>query len=172
VLHGWERVVREERQLAPVPLWLGGTDPVGATLGRLVDFLRTHLDWLCTEFPDVDEFAAEIDRLWRQGRALEGTQRESRYRVACPTEGCGRQITVGADDIAGNVVCRYCGAERTVEFLMRAADGEHWADAEAVSVRFGVPVATLKRWAGGGRVRRRNGLFCVEDVLVVLDDPA
>jgi hypothetical protein len=165
VLHSWERVVREERQLAAVPLWSSAADPTRATLVRLVAFHHAHLDWMMLRFPAVDEFADEVSRLARQGRALQPSGADSRFRVACPTDGCGRQITVGADDVAGNVICRHCGVERTVEFLMRAAEGDHWADADALSVRFGVTTRTLRRWAASGDVRRRNGLYCVGDVL-------
>lgn len=162
-LRGWERLVREERELSPVPTWTNhATDPTGAALARVCGFLRTHLDWLA-EFAAVDEFAAELAELWREGRGMDGGHRANRYTAACPTDGCGRDIRLGVDDLAGDVTCGHCGVQRPAAWLLRASE-DTYVDAEAVAVQFGVQEADVKRWGRRGAVRRRNGLFSIADV--------
>lgn len=64
VLHGWARVVREDRDLA---------DPERVTITGERDLLTRHLDWIAAQ-PFVDEAFAEIRDLFEGLKALNHTQ--------------------------------------------------------------------------------------------------
>lgn len=158
VLHSWTRLVEEERELTPAPLHHGDA---AATIRWHVDFLDRHLTWVYESAAWCDEFHAEVAQLWRQGRGVVEGAPARGVSVTCPTEGCGRRITITDADAV--VRCRHCGVERPAGLLGRASD-EVYADMEAVSVATGVPERTLRDWAKRGYVRRRNGRYSLADV--------
>ena len=158
-LHSWWRLVEEERDLSPAPQHHG---TAGATLQWHVDHLLTHTPWIYETAQWVADYHRELRQMWSAGRALCEGPPHQKTTVTCPTDGCARRIPI-EPNLEAVIQCRYCGVERPVEFLVRAA-GEVFADAEAVSVATGVPERTLRDWARRGHIRRRNGRYSLTDV--------
>lgn len=169
----WERVIREDRQLVPYgPASLART-PIAQTSGTFLGclrFLHANLDWMVTdpdfdlvEFADHSRRASAILRRWSTDEPVIGT------RIACPTQlddgsSCDATIVVSSD--RDGAYCRRCGRTWTIEWLIRVAgeDAEGWADMEAIVRLSGLHERTIRRWASGGKVRKRGLLYSVRDV--------
>jgi len=190
VLAGWERIVREQRGLAPYGL--ATADHVGTDEGTLaaqasraaVAMLRKHLPWITTEptFP-LEDFAYEIHACATRMHALASPGPSSERLVWCPTItddqdengaylSCNARLTIttwaavdGDHTIGKDVTCPRCKVTRSPEQLLHAAGKEGtWADAEAITTWYAVSARTLRRWAEKGEIRRQHGLYSIADV--------
>ena len=173
VLESWERVWREDYGLTAYgPASAARSDAGEATLLGIVNFLQAWLSKTCDEHPAVDEFASELRGLHRQMQQAAGQTRRAAWRVTCPTdtdEGeCGQQLKVSGEDFGGQVTCRSCRTTWPVERLLRVvASSRHaelWLDPEAASEWLGVHIATLRRWAKEGRIKRDHGRYEVHSI--------
>jgi hypothetical protein len=98
-LHNWARLVREERDLAPV-------EQITVMGERLL--LTRHLDWIA-EQPWVDEMYADLTKLRAQLKQLNGTQDEKPVgRCYLPAEDGPCDGPIWVDDAAGHAHCGRC----------------------------------------------------------------
>lgn len=173
VLESWERVWREDYGLTAYgPASAARSDAGEATLLGIVNFLQAWLSKTCDEHPAVDEFASELRNLHRQMQQAAGQTRRAAWRVTCPTDTddgeCGQQLKVSGEDFGGQVTCRSCRTTWPVERLLRVvASSRHaelWLDPEAASEWLGVHIATLRRWAKDGRIKRDHGRYEVHSI--------
>lgn len=109
VLHGWARIIREERDL---------TSPQRVTIATERDTLTRHLDWLA-EQPFIDELYSEVRELVATLKALNGTQDDKpvgRCYLSTDAGICNGPIWV--DEAEGHAHCGRC---------QRTWDGEQLA---------------------------------------------
>lgn len=101
VLHGWARVVREERDLA---------EPERVTVTGERDLLTRHVDWLAAQ-PWVDEVYGELRELRAALQQLNGTQDDKpvgRCYLPTPEGVCNGPIWL--DLAEGHASCGRCRA--------------------------------------------------------------
>lgn len=147
VLHGWARVVREDRDLEP---------PASITITGERDTLSRHLDW-CAEQPFVDEMHAELRQLRAALKSLNGNEDErpvGRCYLPADDGECGGPIWV--DDAAGHAHCGRCrqtwdGAQLAhlqyeLDLMKRpkAEDGKPMLTAEEIATRRGMSVNAVR----------------------------
>lgn len=153
LLASWARVWHEDAN-ADLP-WPARTIPALAT------WLRTHLDTVGARHEAVADFAHELHAHAQRARRLLGDI-PAGHIVPCP---CGRRLRAEAHNLDADIVCRGCGTRWTARSLIiHAGDDDAWLDAQAITEWLGVPASTLRRWARGGHVQRRNGLYLVGSV--------
>ena len=170
VVEEWERMIREDRDLAPY-----GPATVargGATVHGCLSFLLAQADWMTTEpsFP-IDDFADDLRACLRAVKRWDADNVGRAFSLPCPTlredgTDCGYRLAFG--DGADTVTCRRCQVTRDVETLvavgMASSEREVWVDAEVVTLRYGIPKRTLQRMAQRGQVRRDHGRYLLSDI--------
>lgn len=182
LLEDWERIIREDRGLAPYGMAsearLASVGPLHAsswashtpvTLTGVVRFLQRHHDWAMTEPSfDLAEYARQV-RLCRRAVARWDSEAHSPgWRVPCPTvtdEGeCAQSLRVSRGDEI--VYCRKCGREWELPRLLAVAgrDADVWVDVEAAATMAGVHERTIRKWVARGVVTRRGQLVRMLDV--------
>jgi len=170
-LESWERCLREtfspqqDADLAQrerkAQRWADSDsdDLHGVTLCGVVDWLLRNLERICTEFPAVDEFHAEVKALHKIARAAAREPVEDVTVIECPAdhEGglCGKRLKLTGEYVS----CPRCGTEWDRPRLLmvaRYANADIWQPAGVVSEHLGIPPRTLSRWAQQGLVQRRG----------------
>ena len=181
-LEMWERLVRDERQMAPygemsriraAKIMGAGraTNSTSVTLIGVVGFLGSQVPWMI-DAPDwpIDEFADHIRRSVMLLGRWDTTREASGYAVPCPTltdsGECGYMLRYW--DASEPVRCRRCGAERTpsqlVTVVLSGEDRAIWVDPEAAAAHYGVSERELRRWATKGHVKRSHGRYLLSDI--------
>ena len=151
-LGSWERLVREDRQLAPI----GALPPMGSAeheLLRVVRFLAAHHGWLC-ENASPQDWAAEVLDLHRAAMHYGGQTEPRAMHVPCV---CGYTLRMAPG--APSATCGGCGAVRAASGLALAAlddpwAAEQWVDLDDAHTITGIPGATIRSWARKGAIRR------------------
>ena len=147
VLHGWARVVREDRELAQ-------PDQVTVTGER--DLLSRHLDW-CAAQPFIDEMYAELRQLRASLKALNGTEDDKpvgRCYLPAADGVCGGPIWL--DTAAGHAHCGRCRATWDGERIAalkweldmakrpKGEDGNPMLTAQEIATRRGLSVNAVR----------------------------
>lgn len=179
LLESWARLIREERGFAPygpatAHLWGAGTAPV---LTEVIRFHRAQVEWATTTptFP-LEDYAGEIAECVRVLRKWDADNAGRQFSVPCPTltddtdedgnaKDCGCRLYFDQDQ--REVTCRRCRVTRDIETLItvaRASRGEVWVNTATATARFGITPRTLQRLAQQGKVRRRRGLYHLDDL--------
>lgn len=169
VLGEWERLIREERDLAPVgtlkPL------PLEEEIARLVTFHLRHLDWLGTQ-SWADEYVIELRDLHAQGRTACRDLDDAGMRIGCPGELpesglCGKRLAVPSDPEA-IVYCKQCGTSwdqrRLAAVAMSVEDVDVMLSVVEVAHLTGIHERTLRRWMRSGKVPYRGSYLSLKGV--------
>lgn len=117
------------------------------------------------------DFADEMGDLAAAGVRIAGLG-DVGQRVPCQAPWgesvCGRTLLIDVRTPTLEVHCPRCRSVWTSGRLILVAlsEGGHdaWLDAEAIEVCMGVPSRTLRSWGQRNEVRRRSGLYAVDDV--------
>ena len=136
MLHEWERLIRDERNLTPVALvpYAGNTDNETRAVVR---FLLVHLPWVA-EQPWAAEMVAEVSEVHRAGMVACRSVPVRQGRIACPGDDpetgdiCGAIIHLPDDfhdyvkqpdqtQPSKTLYCRNCLTTWTLERLARVA---------------------------------------------------
>jgi hypothetical protein len=182
LLEDWERIIREDRGLAPYGMAsearLAATGPLhGAswarhtpvTLTGVIRFLHAVHDWVLTEPSfDLAEYARQIRLCRRAVSRWDADLAEPGWRVPCPTvtdDGdCAQVLKVSRG--AESVYCRACGREWEITRLLAVAgrDADVWVDVEAAATMAGVHERTIRKWIAKGKVAKRGQLVRILDI--------
>ena len=167
VLHNWERVIREERQLTPVAL-LPKLPTVEAEVAWTVAFHLSHLDWTLEQLW-VDEFAREVAELHTIGMTAARRYLDPVKRIPCPAdlpddEGvCGAFVAVKGDDLLEPVICKRCKTSWTPARLVAVALSDPsthiWLDIEAISQWVGISERQARRIIATHKLQRKGQLI-------------
>ena len=177
MLEMWERAVREDRHMAPYGVATASA-PAGtgsgtqSTLAHVVGFLTAHTDWMTTDPRfGLEDYADQLKRAVKVLKRWDPDNDDHGVRVSCPTtldDGtqCGWYLYVTQED---TTTCRRCQRTWNREWLIEVADkSDVWVDAEVIEHRFRVAPRTLRDWVVKGHVRRKGGLFNVDDVTILI----
>ena len=172
-LEEFEILIRGMRGLTPygpASLARALTNDTRHALTGVCQFLATQTDWATHD----ENFGLEdYHRTLQQAHRLLShwdteKDRQPSHGLRCPTitdtgTTCG--CFIRWNDGATEVTCPRCHATRTPEWLLLlGADGDAWADAEAIAAVAGIHEATIRRWARSGKVRKRGMLYSLADV--------
>lgn len=180
VLASWVDVVRKERGLPASTL--------RATVAREIDQLRAALTWMTTvgpsglpHFDPIEELARDIAQLRRRLEAVlhDTPDDHSVPCIRCTGDERGRLHPVWGESIDGEADrwhCLSCGAWLSREDYRRALMAAHRLTAthlcaSDLRAEYGVNIATVRKWAERGQVRKgprdASGrvTYDVEDVL-------
>lgn len=190
ILENWERVIRQDRGLAPYGLasearleavgplqgatWASHT-PV--TLTGVIGFLQAHHVWAMTETAfDLGEYARQIALCRQALLRWDSDAKPPAWRVPCPTTTdkgeCGNVLRVSRGD--EKIYCRKCGEKRELANLLRVAgrDADVWVDIEAAARLAQVHERTIRKWVTRGMVKKRGQLVRMQDIRQRIEDAA
>lgn len=190
ILESWERVIRQDRGLAPYGLAsearLEAAGPLHAstwashtpvTLTGVVGFLEHHHVWAMTETAfDLAEYARQIALCRQALLRWDSDAKPPAWRVPCPTtsdEGeCGNVLRVSRGDEI--VYCRRCGTKRELANLLRVAgrDADVWVDIEAAARLAQVHEQTIRKWVRRRVVKKRGQLVRMQDIRAYIEHAA
>jgi hypothetical protein len=193
VVECWERMIRQDRGMAPygpasqararehakyaregtvgASYLTGGSNDTRVTLIGCTAFLGRSVPWMTTtpDFP-VDDFADEIGACVRVLRRFDVTAEARGTQVRCMTvmdDGTTCDRSLRYRDLDEQVTCRRCGQTRDASTLAMLAleDGRDvWLDPEAAARHFAVDERALVKWARAGRVRVNHGRYLLSSI--------
>lgn len=161
---GWERVIREQRNLAPAGL-LPPVPGITEEIARLIAFHQTHLPWTSAQ-AWADAYWQEIKDLHAVGMAAARAFVERHTRIHCPSENadglpCRAYLSLNPVDPLDPFACRGCGTEWTTLRLVAVAKEDRsralWVDVETAAALLGRSESQVRRVARkvhGDRRRR------------------
>jgi hypothetical protein len=189
VVESWERMIRDERGMAPYgPASQARTPQILATsavhglaysdrynetrinLIGCTSFLGAQVAWMTTEpdFP-IEDFADEIVACVRVLRRWDVTAEERGTMVRCPTlldaGECGYRLSYR--DWDEHVTCKRCGQSRDASTLalLAMSDGrEVWLDPEAAARYLCISEGHLRKLAKKGHIQRDHGRYLVSNL--------
>lgn len=171
-LHGWERIIREDRKLTP-PALVSSQPTRGHEIAATVTFHQTHLQWLC-EQTWADEYAKEVFTLYAKGTAAAKRYLDPARRISCPAPAdagasCGQTLTISDADLLAVVPCRRCGTQWTVARLIAVGTSDEqaatWVDADSIATWLGISAGHVRRLARQHKVERKGSLFNMQQVV-------
>ena len=170
ILGCWERLVREDRHLAPI----GALPRMGCAeheLLRVVTFLAAHHEWLCVN-ASPEDWATDVLDLHRKAMHFGGETVPRATRVPCV---CGHVVRFPSG--AESATCGGCGALWPTGGLLLAAlsnldADEVWAELDVAHTITGIPGATIRSWARKGAIRRDNNLYGLRSIVRRVRHPA
>ena len=145
ILHGWEAMVREARNLTP-PALLKKAATTEAEVKATCDFHLSHLDWSITQ-DWVRDFAGEVAELHAKGMAAAKRFTEQPRRIPCPTDDCKKFVVIDVvkvkeNGLADEVTCFGCRQSwsliRLVTLAMSNPSRKFFLDVEAIALWLGI----------------------------------
>ncbi len=147
-----------------------------ATMWRCVDYLGQHLTLMAQRHPAFEEFAADLARC--RSRLEDTLGAGERDEHGAPCQDCGTLLVRRCHPRHGLVdewTCRHCRVTYTAAEYWKAVERDYRDNAkalhaEAIEIRTGIPVGTVRVWATRGKVHRRGRdehgrvLYDVEEV--------
>lgn len=178
ILHGWEEIIRSERNLTPPALV--AKLPLAQELTEAVTFAQKHLPWSGLQ-SWIGDYVSEIEALHRQGMAAARRFTEKVHRIACPGDTadglpCGNLLPLRQDDLLAMTTCRSCGTEwstiRLVVVAMSDPRKEVWLDAEAIAAWLDISDRRVRQIAAKYDIPRRGQLYDLKAILVCRHEEA
>lgn len=135
ILHGWEELIRRDRQLTP-PALLTKEPTIDLEVLATCEFHIAHLSWTLTQ-PWALDFAGEVWQLHARGRAAAKKFKEQARRIPCPTDDCNRFVVIDVEQMTQDVSCFGCKQSwsvlRLVALAMSNPNRRFFLDIEAIA---------------------------------------
>lgn len=162
VLGGWERVIRSERQLAPIGL-LPPVRGVDDEVARLTLFHQNQLPWTASQ-GWIEAYYSEVKDLHNMGMGAAKAFTVKKTRIHCPTDTsdgkCSAYLTLNPDDPLEVFECRKCGHEWNTLRLIAVAQEDRsrplWVDIETAAHIVNRSVSQIRRVAFKIHGKRRR----------------
>jgi len=171
LLHGWERIIREDRNLVR-PAFLKRLSLVDE-LHEAVKFAQTHLEWSGGQ-EWFSDFVEELGELHTKGMVAAKAFVHKARRIACPAEiaeggNCGNLLKMNEDDPLAIFECRKCQSQwttlRIVAVALSDPNREVWLDAEAIAGYVQMTARNVAQFARRNNIRRRGELYDFKQLL-------
>ena len=163
-LHGWERVIREDRGLTP-PALIPKPDSLESEIRDAVSFAQVHLIWSGQQ-EWISDFAKELRDIHGQGMAAARQFVEKTRKIPCPAEtgegACFNLLTINADDPLDVFQCKRCKSQwTTLRLIAVAMSGKQavWLDGEALAKWMGISERHVRRLAQKHHLQKRGELY-------------
>lgn len=173
ILHGWEVIVREERELTP-PALLKKEPTTEAEVKATCDFHLSHLDWIIGQ-DWVSDFAGEVAELHAKGMAAAKRFTEQPRRIPCPTDECKKFVVIDVvkvkeNGLADEVTCFGCRQSwsliRLVTLAMSNPTRKFFLDVEAISLWLGIKPRQVYAIIKENGIEKHSGnLYNLGDVI-------
>jgi hypothetical protein len=167
ILHGWEQIIRRERQLTPPALVAKehGTDlEVQATC----EFHIAHLSWTLQQEWALD-FAGELWGLHARGRAAAKKFKEQARRIPCPTDDCNRFVVIDVEQLTQDVSCFGCKQQwsvlRLVALAMSNPNRRFFLDIEAISAWLQMTQRDVYRLVKKFDIEKRGSTYDLQAIM-------
>ncbi|WP_199552786.1 hypothetical protein [Streptomyces sp. N35] len=98
-----------------------GRNRCNTPISRAVTFLRDKLSWAVEKHPAVDDFAAEVQRLWQEATAITNPRIRLGYCPATHDDGTACGAVLRATPGATAVSCDWCNTTWSERHLIRLA---------------------------------------------------
>ena len=167
ILHSWERVIREDRQLTP-PALVAKAPSIEDEVQATCNFHLAHLDWSMSQ-PWALEFVGEVLGLHAKGRAAARQFKEQVRRIPCPTDDCKRVIVIDVDDLTADVSCFGCKQSWTVLRLVALAmsnpNKKFFLDVEAIALWLQMTQREVYRLIKKFNIERRGSMYDLSGII-------
>jgi len=176
LLHEWEKLIREERELTKPAMLVKHSLEV--EIRNAVTFAQVHLAH-SSQQPWFRDFYQELRELHSKGMTAAKVFVKRSRRIACPAETsegtpCGNLLRINDDDPLDIFSCRRCDTLWTTIRLVAVAlsdpSREVWLDAEAISKYVGVTERHIHRIAKAHKVAKKGQLYDVNAIRSIMGD--
>lgn len=167
ILHSWERVIREDRQLTP-PALVPKEPTIEGEVQATCDFHLAHLQWSMSQ-PWVVEFVTEVLQLHARGRAAAKQFKEQVRRIPCPTDDCKKFVVIDVDDLTADVSCFGCKQNWTVLRLVALAmsnpNRKFFLDVEAIALWLQMTQRDVYRIIRKFNIEKRGKMYDLSGII-------
>jgi len=167
ILHGWEAIVREARNLTP-PALLKKEPTTDAEVQATCDFHLAHLDWTMGQ-EWAGDFYNEVKELHSKGMAAAKQFVEQPRRIPCPTDDCHKFVVIDAENLMDDVTCFGCKQSWTVLRLVALAmsnpSRKFFLDVEAIALWLGITQRQVYKIVKANNIDRRGSLYDLAGVI-------
>lgn len=173
ILHSWEAMVREARNLTP-PALLTKEPTTEAEVKATCDFHLAHLDWTINQ-DWASDFAGEVAELHAKGMAAAKRFTEQPRRIPCPTDDCKKFVVIDVvkvkeNGLADEVTCFGCRQSwsliRLVTLAMSNPNRKFFLDVEAIALWLGIKPRQVYSIIKENGIQKQSGnLYSLGDVI-------
>ena len=167
ILHGWESVIREERQLTP-PALVKAEPTTEAEVLATCKFHLAHLEWSSNQ-DWFEDFATEVAEIHSKGMAAAKRFVEQPRRIPCPTDDCHKFIVIDAENLMDDVTCFGCKQSWTVLRLVALAmsnpNRKFFLDVEAIALWLGITQRQVYKIIRANHIERKGSLYDLAGVI-------
>jgi len=167
ILHGWESMIREARQLTP-PALVKAEATTEAEVEATCKFHLAHLDWSLQQ-DWANDFAAEVGEIHAKGMAATKQFVEQPRRIPCPTDDCHKFIVIDVENLMNDVSCFGCKQSWTVLRLVALAmsnpNRKFYLDVEAIALWLGITQRQVYKIIRANKIERKGSLYDLAGIL-------
>lgn len=172
ILHGWESVIREARDLTP-PALLKAEKTIELEVEATCRFHLDHLEW-SLEQDWANDFVAEVAQLHAKGLAACKQFVEQPRRIPCPTDECQKFIVIDAHRIHEfgldeEVTCFGCRQSwsviRLITLAMNNPSKKFYLDIEALALWLQISERQVRNIIKNHEIPRKGNLYSVSDII-------
>ena len=167
ILHGWEQIIRRERQLTP-PALVAKEHNTDLEVQATCEFHIAHLSWTLQQEWALD-FAGELWGLHARGRAAAKKFKEQARRIPCPTDDCNRFVVIDVEQLTQDVSCFGCKQQwsvlRLVALAMSNPNRRFFLDIEAISAWLQMTQREVYRLVKKFEIEKRGATYDLQAIM-------
>jgi hypothetical protein len=167
ILHGWETIIRRDRQLTP-PALVAREPTTDMEVDATCEFHITHLTWTMTQ-PWALDFAGELWGLHARGRAAAKKFKEQARRIPCPTDDCNRFVVIDVEQLTQDVSCFGCKQSwsvlRLVALAMSNPNRRFFLDVEAIAAWLQMTQREVYRLVKKFDIEKRGSTYDLQAIM-------
>ena len=167
ILHGWESIIREARQLTP-PALVKAEATTEAEVEATCRFHLAHLDWSMQQ-DWAKDFATEVNEIHAKGMAATKQFVEQPRRIPCPSDDCHKFIVIDVENLMNDVSCFGCKQSWTVLRLVALAmsnpNKKFYLDVEAIALWLGITQRQVYKIIKANKIERKGSLYDLAGIL-------
>ena len=167
ILHGWEGIIRRDRQLTP-PALVKREATTDLEVLATCEFHIAHLSWTLTQ-PWAIDFTGEVWGLHARGRAAAKKFKEQARRIPCPTDDCNRFVVIDVEQLSQDVSCFGCKQSwsvlRLVALAMSNPNRRFFLDVEAIAAWLQMTQREVYRLVKKFDIEKRGSTFDLQAIM-------
>ena len=171
ILHGWEQIIRAERQLTP-PALVVKESTTAKEVEATCQFHIAHLDWT-TNQDWAKDFANEVKELHSKGLAAAQQFKEQPRRIPCPTDDCRKFVVIDVENLEKGVTCHGCknswSVIRLIALAMSNPNRRFYLDIEAIALWLGITQRAVYKIIKGNQIPQKGKLFDLAAIIKMRD---